>query len=623
MVLVFTKEATKFVIGKYDSDGTISFEGTIGESSRSAIKNTLRILSQQDQKIKQVIQLSLNSLSNPIIIIDNSGESTLNFLVIMNRIFENSKAQESVVFKLRELLIEHDDSLLEEPLKYLQELEALFLERKAEDFKEFMPLLLNYFLTDIETNPQKMQDFIENAEVNGAQSSFYSDITEILLNQDLSGTINFQGRIDILENKLSDAESEEKGRFWFNLALLSLRMKKLDLFEYLLNNLLLKRTDIIKDFALSLSVFGYFLGKTELAYRYLTEINPNFISHLSTKAAISFSRIKGAVFEKMKDYYSALENYNTAVALLSNLEQITGDVALAYAGIGNIRSISGQYNQAITAYSFASSLFNFLSLNEQQLSMNHNVFTIRTLKAKNYLSAGIVSLNNEDFARSQEYLENAIMEFSLLLLESPEDRIKIVAKDVLSLLNPLLLRSTIDQTIEIKLNEIKTNIDELIDTSKKLIQNETRTEAIIQTLKNLSTPRTTIVYQVSLIYQDGRFITSERSEENVFPQDKEMIFAGAITAIQMLIKETLQSDDIRTIDTGDTQLILRKSNLIQIIVVANKVSEDIIRYTDDLITKIEKDYKDILTEWDGSLEKIRDTSTLMKELLIDKINKKN
>ena len=155
MVLVFTKEATKFVIGKYDSDGTISFEGTIGESSRSAIKNTLRILSQQDQKIKQVIQLSLNSLSNPIIIIDNSGESTLNFLVIMNRIFENSKAQESVVFKLRELLIEHDDSLLEERLKYLQELEALFLERKAEEDKKSTRTTLPR-LPDLD--PEKMTD---------------------------------------------------------------------------------------------------------------------------------------------------------------------------------------------------------------------------------------------------------------------------------------------------------------------------------------------------------------------------------------------------------------------------------------------------------------------------------
>jgi hypothetical protein len=145
----------------------------------------------------------------------------------------------------------------------------------------------------------------------------------------------------------------------------------------------------------------------------------------------------------------------------------------------------------------------------------------------------------------------------------------------------------------------------------------------MNTLEKLSTPQTTVIYQASLIYNDGRFMTSERSSSDLISQSNEMIFAGAITAIQMLLKETLHSEEINTIDAGDTKLLLRKSNLIQIVVVANKINEKIISSTDELLKRIELEYGSFLGDWDGSLERISNANMLMKELLIDKINKEN
>jgi len=299
------------------------------------------------------------------------------------------------------------------------------------------------------------------------------------------------------------------------------------------------------------------------------------------------------------------------------------DVALAYAGIGNIRSLSGQYGKAITAYSFASSLFNFLSLTQQQLSMNNNVKTIRTIHAKSYLSAGIISLNNENYATGQEYIEQAIKEFSLLFMEAPQQSLKNLGDETISLLNPLLLRTLIDSESAKHLKVVLTNLSSLIDVSWKMVAGEFRDDNISNILEKLSTPRTTVVYQASLVYHDGRFMTSERSSTDIMSQDKEIIFAGAITAIQMLLKETLHSDEINTINAGDTQLLLRKSNLIQIVVVANKINEEIISCTDDLIKRIELEFGTFLGEWNGSLENIRGANILMKEMLIDKINEEN
>ena len=161
---------------------------------------------------------------------------------------------------------------------------------------------------------------------------------------------------------------------------------------------LLTRNDYIKDYALCLISSKLLTENVDKAHDLLCKVSEGFDKQLSINARISFLRLKGAICERKRDLIQALDKYLEAVSLLKNLEQITSDVALAYAGIGNIRSLSGQYGKAITAYSFASSLFNFLSLPEQQKSMSNNVQTIRTIRAKNYLSAGIVSLNNENYA---------------------------------------------------------------------------------------------------------------------------------------------------------------------------------------------------------------------------------
>jgi tetratricopeptide (TPR) repeat protein len=621
MTLVFSQVNTNIIKGTYEVNGKTLFESAVNDNNKTAITNSLRILTQQDFVGTQVIQMSLRFLDNPILILKRISKTSFEFLILTNPIFQLAKAQEIIVFKFRELLLESDENVLTKPLEYLKKIERSFLENKIDDHRVFMSQLFTYFLSQFELDLQVKLVSPDITRLKSKTPNIYDYIRKLFILGNRSDENYVQSCLKSVENQMEETESEEEGRFWFNLSLLALKLKEFLIFNLIFENHIIQRSDYIKDFTLGAAASRLFIENTDKAHDLLSKISKDFNTQLSVTANISFLRLKGAIFERKRNYSQALDEYLEAISLLDNLEQINSDVALAYAGIGNIRSLSGQYSKAITAYSFASSLFNFLSLTRQKISMNNNVQTVRTIRAKNYLSAGIVSLNNENYTTGQDYIEQAIKEFSLLFMEAPQQSLKVLGDEINALLNPLLLRTSIDSESVKHLEVILANLSSLIDVSSKMATGKIRDENVINILKKLSVPRTTVVYQASLIYQDGRFMTSERSSSNVMSQDKDMIFAGAITAIQMLLKETLHGDEISTIDAGDSQLLLRKSNLIQIIVVANKINEEIISCTDNLIKRIELEFGTFLGDWDGSIEKIKGANILMKEMIIDKINK--
>jgi len=323
MTLVFSQVNTNTIRGTYEINGTIFFESAVDEINKNAINNSLRILSQQDFSGTQVIQMSLNSLDNPILILKRISENNLEFLIITNPIFQLIEAQEFVVFKFRELLLESDENILTKPLEYLKKIEKSFLDKKVDDYRTFMPQLLNYFLSQLELDLQNESISQANTAILGTEcSDIYGCIRNLFTSVNKSDEHYIQSCLRSVDNKMEETESEEKGRFWFNLSLLALKLKEFLVFNLIFESYIITRSDYVKDFALGAASSRLFIENTDKAHDLLSKISNEFNTQLSVKAHISFLRLKGAIFERKRKYSQALNEYLDAVSLLDNLEQI-------------------------------------------------------------------------------------------------------------------------------------------------------------------------------------------------------------------------------------------------------------------------------------------------------------
>ncbi len=618
MVIIFNEAQTFFVKGNYSSDNELNLlEGKLDEKYQNAVKNSFRVLLQQESRRFDLIQISLGTNVNVLTLMDRKSEQEVNFLIVINPIFFNNDSQNFIASKLRLLLAEFQEEVFQNTLYFLQKIETEVLKETPSLFAEKIPLLLNFFLSSLE----KQVFSKESVEFYNSFSEVENKLLDslIMLQKISENTEEIALILENFSSYLIGTDSEERGRYWYNLAITSYKLQKQLLFRAILSKHLFSRSDYIRDYSLIYGASKTFIENTQLALEYVSSVDEGNLNLLSIKSLIGYYRLKGAIFEKQGMYSESIIEYMQAVSLLENLETLTPDVALAYAGIGNIRSLIGQHTKAITAYSFASSLFDFLSLENQKNSMLNNILTIRKLKSKNFLSAGVLSLNSEKYSDADEFLEIAVQEYSLLLLETPHDKIPEICGEILTMFKPIFLRAKIEQTLDqdIKLAFIK--IKSLLNISKKLFEGET-IEKCSEELLVLSKPRQTIVYQAILIYQDGRFIASVSSDNELVEKDKDMIFAGAMTAIQMLLKELIHSDKIHTIDAGETQIILRKGTLVQVVIIANTISEQITIATDQLIEIIEREYKEILVDWDGSLEELRKINALIEEYIFDVLN---
>jgi hypothetical protein len=618
MVIIFNETQTSFVKGSYSAENTLNIvDGNLDERYQNALKNSFRVLLQQESRDFDLIQMSLGTNINIITIMDRSSVQEIKFLIIVNPIFINQESLVFVASKLRLLLAEFQEDIFDKPLNYLQKTENEVLKELPAVFTEKLPLILNLLLSSIEKQGYQKESIEFYNSFSTTKKSLLDPLN--MLKEVSEITEENNNLLENLASLLAEADNEERGRFWYNLAITANRMGKQFTFQTILSKYLLSRTDYVKDYSLIYAASKTFIENTQLALEYISSVNEDNLRALSIKSLIGFYRLKGAIFEKQGSYSESIKEYMQAVSLLENLQTLTPDVALAYAGIGNIRSLIGQHTKAITAYSFAASLFEFLSLEKQKISMLNNILTIRKLKSKNFLSAGVLNLNNEKYSDADEFLEIAVQEYSLLLLEAQHDKLLDICKEILSMFRPIFLRAKIELELEQNISLAFSKIRTLLNISKKILEGEKK-EEVFEELTILSKPRQTVVYQAILIYQDGRFITSVSTDSERVAKDKDMIFAGAMTAIQMLLKELIHSEKIHTIDAGETQIILRKGTLVQVVVIANTISEQLTIATDQLIQNIEGEYKEILEDWDGSLVELRKTNALIQEFIFNAAN---
>ena len=388
--------------------------------------------------------------------------------------------------------------------------------------------------------------------------------------------------------------------------------------ELILEEILLTENIIIRDLASCFAAHRFFLTDPNRAKELILSTKPENLSQLSVNSLISYHRLRGVIFERLQDYSLSLSEYLCAVSLMKTIANITPELALSYSGIGNIYSLTNQHNRAITAFSFAASLFNFLSLEKQKQSMLNNISLIRTIKAKNYLTTGIISLNDEKYSVASEYLEKAMNEFSLIIIDTDKNELLSVVEEIKHILEPIMIRFLTDTSIEQNLHVTSSNFKILDSSLVSILKEKQITQQTLNILNSISVPLRTVIYQFILIYHDGRMITSTKSTEAMISQGQDMIFAGAITAIQMLLKETLHTEKVHTIDAGETKILLRKGELAQTIVVANKITDKIVENTDHFMNSFETEYKSKLMDWNGSMVDLKGAKSMLEEMIMKK-----
>jgi len=633
MVIVFSTAFTDLIKGNYsDSKGLQINQGNLSDTSTKTLSSSLKAISHQDFSTIQFILSTLGVNSKVIIICKKLEDSSFKFTVIENSIFRSTPAQDFIVNNLRQLSTEEKEELLESPLEYLKSIERSFLDIRPKDYLNYMPLMFNYYLdliykenktsavvSDLENQPKDIftlvTDIFRNENRWNDKTSFDQtfDLLRIYAEKDLE-KINQHVRID-----------DEICRFYYNLLILAMNLNQRKFFETLFKYKFDEVTndstdDIYMNFIRLVYANWSLTDDANKSFHYIQRVTSNTVEYLSAKSKIDYYRLKGVIFEKTARYPESMEAYLSAVSLLDSLDSISPSAALSYAGIGNINSITGQHIKAITAYSFAASLFDYLSLEPQKKSMLRNILTIRTLKAKSYLSAGLIGLNNERYTETNEYVEQAVQEFALLLIETPPEQLGENVNNVISVLNPLILRKDVEKNLVMMIPNSLEIVDTLMDICASVKERKQRTQIEITKLRKLATPKKLQVHQVVLIYHDGTYITSLSSEDKLVEKDKNMLFAGAMTAIQLLLKEVIHSEKIHTIDAGENKILLRKAKMIQVVIIANKITEEVITATDGLMENIEEKYGQILENWNGSLEELKNITSLIKEFIYDAMN---
>ena len=101
--------------------------------------------------------------------------------------------------------------------------------------------------------------------------------------------------------------------------------------------------------------------------------------------------------------------------------------------------------------------------------------------------------------------------------------------------------------------------------------------------------------------------------------EKDFIFAGVLSAIQMLLSEALETENFFNIDAGNVKLYIKKGRFASITCIVNVVNEQVKSLIDNLMVRFESDFNEEIKEWDGDLKKFRNLGKTIEDILLSKI----
>ena len=115
------------------------------------------------------------------------------------------------------------------------------------------------------------------------------------------------------------------------------------------------------------------------------------------------------------------------------------------------------------------------------------------------------------------------------------------------------------------------------------------------------------------MYDDGRDVFSYKFKESSTADPG--LVAGMFSAITSFIKETTKSADLlRTIDHGDTKVIIEYGKYVFGAIFADRETVEIRSKLATFITEFEKRHGDVLKKWDGNCAPFVNDEILMKEI---------
>lgn len=117
-----------------------------------------------------------------------------------------------------------------------------------------------------------------------------------------------------------------------------------------------------------------------------------------------------------------------------------------------------------------------------------------------------------------------------------------------------------------------------------------------------------------IMYSDGRDVFSYKFSESSKGADPSLV-AGMFSAITSFIKETTSSSDLlRSIDHGDSKIIIEYGDYVFGAIFANMQTAEIRSKLKTFITKFEEKHRDVLPNWNGNMGPFEQDAVLLKEI---------
>lgn len=117
-----------------------------------------------------------------------------------------------------------------------------------------------------------------------------------------------------------------------------------------------------------------------------------------------------------------------------------------------------------------------------------------------------------------------------------------------------------------------------------------------------------------VMYSDGRDVFSYKFSDTSKGADPSLV-AGMFSAITSFIKETTSSSDLlRSIDHGDSKIIIEYGDYVFGAIFANMQTAEIRSKLKTFITKFEEKHRDILPNWNGNMGPFEKDADLLKEI---------
>ncbi len=125
-----------------------------------------------------------------------------------------------------------------------------------------------------------------------------------------------------------------------------------------------------------------------------------------------------------------------------------------------------------------------------------------------------------------------------------------------------------------------------------------------------------VIDEIFLIGNDAMLIAHET--RRIRPDMDEDVMAGMLTAIQNFIKDSFKDEDdwrINKLEFEDNKILIERGDHVYIAVkYSGQLSDEDVKSIRDTIDDIEEEYKDVLEDWDGNMEKLRGARDILKQV---------